>query len=111
MTTASPHGRALHHPEVRVAVADVAVELDEAARVEELLDALAGEQLAALALALDGALDRRVERLVAQPLELGELVARRGVLGLGHQRSPPQGEHDAVPALSANVEIAARSLG
>ena len=46
----------VHHPEVRGAVADVAVELDEAARVEQLFDALAGEKLAPRALALDGAL-------------------------------------------------------
>jgi hypothetical protein len=37
-------------------VADVAVELDEAARVEQLLDALAGEELAPRPLALDCAL-------------------------------------------------------
>ena len=35
---------AVHHPEVRLAVADVAVELDERARVAELLGALAREQ-------------------------------------------------------------------
>ncbi len=52
---------------------DVAVELDEAARVEELLQPLAREQLPALALAGDGALVARVERLVAEPLERGQL--------------------------------------
>ena len=69
---------ALHHPEVRVAVADEAVELDEAARVEQLLDPLAREELAALALPLDGAgSSPRVKRLVAEPRELVELALRR----------------------------------
>ena len=54
-------------------MADVAVELDEAARVEELLQPLAGEQLPALALALDRALVAGVERLLAQPLERRQL--------------------------------------
>src|SRR5207237_7923662 len=36
---------ALHHPEVRLAVADVAVELDERARVAESLGPLAREEL------------------------------------------------------------------
>src|SRR5207244_4746549 len=40
--------------EVRVAVAHVAVELDQRARVEQLLEALAREQLAARALTGDG---------------------------------------------------------
>jgi Domain of unknown function (DUF4260) len=58
---------------VRIAVADVAVELDEAPRVEELLDPLAGEELPAGALALDGALVTGMERLVAAALQLVEL--------------------------------------
>ena len=43
----------LHHPEVRVAVAHEAVELDERAGIEELLEPLVGEQLPLRPLALD----------------------------------------------------------
>ncbi len=60
-------------------MADEAVELDEAARVEQLLDPLAREELAALALPGDSPLVAGVECLVAEPLELGELV--RAALG------------------------------
>ena len=70
-------GPALHHPEVRVAVADVAVELDEAARVEEQLEPLAGEELAPLALPLDRALVAGVGGLVPQRGEPRELVRGR----------------------------------
>ena len=83
----------LEHPEVRLAVADVAVELDERARVEQPLGALAGEQLALLALALDRARAARVARLVAQPLEPVELALGRvrrdvrAVFGRGHRPS------------------------
>ena len=68
-----PPGAPLHHPEVRVAVAHVAVELDEAARVEQLLEALAREQLAAFALALDRLRVAGVGRLVPQLREPREL--------------------------------------
>ena len=47
-------------------MADEAVELDEAPRIEELLDPLAGEQLAARALPLDSLLVAGVQRFVAQ---------------------------------------------
>src|SRR5207244_4385752 len=63
--------------EVRVPVADVAVELDERARVEELLEALAREELAALALARDGLLVSLVQGLLAELLELPELLLGR----------------------------------
>jgi hypothetical protein len=63
-------------------VTDEAVELDEAARVEEFLDALAGEELAALALARDGALVTGVECLLAEALQLGEFLLGRGLGGL-----------------------------
>ena len=53
-------------------VAGEHVELDEGAGVEQQLDALAGGELAALVLALDGRGAPRVERLLAQRLELGE---------------------------------------
>ena len=57
----------------------VAVELDERAGIEELLDPLAREQLALLPLALDRLLGPGVQRLVAQLLELVELPVRRFV--------------------------------
>ena len=57
----------LAHPELDLAVPHVAVELDERARVEQLLDALAREQLALAALPLDRLLAARVERLLAEP--------------------------------------------
>ena len=60
MTTASPYGRFAIDAEVGVAVADVAVELDERARVEQLLDPLAREQLPPLALPRDRLLAARV---------------------------------------------------
>src|SRR5207245_1249445 len=62
-------GASIHHPEVRLAVSDVAVELDERARIAELLDALPGEQLALLAAARDGFLAARVARLLPQLLQ------------------------------------------
>jgi len=58
-------------------VADIAVELDERARVAQLLRALAREQPAGLAPLRDGALAPRVERLAAQLLEPLELLLRR----------------------------------
>ena len=67
----------IHHPEERIPVAHVAVELDERARIEQLLRALAGEQLALLTLPRDRLLAARVQRLVAQLLELLELPLRR----------------------------------
>src|SRR5207248_5786269 len=63
---------ALHHPEVRFAVAHVAVELDEGAGVAETLRALAREQPAVLAAALHRLLAAGVERLAAQLAELLE---------------------------------------
>src|ERR1041384_4228768 len=59
------------------------VELDERARIEELLEALAREQLAALALARDRLLVRLVERAVPQLEQALELRQRR-VLGCRH---------------------------
>jgi hypothetical protein len=65
-------------------MADVPVELHEAAGIEELLDALACEELAAGALPLDRGLVAGVERLVSEGLKLLELVARPLALGIGH---------------------------
>src|SRR5207244_2017130 len=70
-------GAALEHPEVRLAVADVPVELDERAGIEELDEPLAREQLSLLALALDGLVGAAVLGLVPQLLELVELPLRR----------------------------------
>ena len=75
------------HPELDLAMADEAVELDERAGVEELLEPLAREQLAALALALDVPLARRVRRLLAQLLEPAELRLGR-VVDLRHRAEP-----------------------
>src|SRR5207244_2780605 len=67
-------GRAtLEHPEVRFAVADEAVELDEGAWVAQPLGPLAREQLAGGALLLDRGLGPCVRHrvaLLAQPIEL-----------------------------------------
>src|SRR5262249_23160443 len=63
-------GTSLEHPEVRLAVANVAVELDERARVEQLDQPFAREQLPLLTLALDSLLTCRVLRLVPQLLQL-----------------------------------------
>src|SRR5205085_7930290 len=58
-------GTPLEHPEVRLTVTDETVELDERARVEELDEALAREQLALLPLPVDGALAAGMLGLVA----------------------------------------------
>src|SRR5437588_10108886 len=86
-----------HHPEVRLAVADVAVELDERAGVAEALDPLAREQLALLTLALDRLGASRMAGLVAERLQPLELALRRvGAFGLlllvgrRHARSVPR---------------------
>src|SRR6185295_10454921 len=81
---------ALEHPEVRFAVADVAVELDERARVEQLDEPLAREELALLALALDRLVGAGVLGLVAevpQLVELGLGGVGAGLVGRGHGRS------------------------
>ena len=52
-------GPPLDHPELGLAVADVAVELDERARVAQLLGPLAREQLPGLALLRHGRLASR----------------------------------------------------
>jgi HPt (histidine-containing phosphotransfer) domain-containing protein len=67
----------------------VPVELDEGAGIEQPLDSLAGEQLAALALSLDGALGACVLRLLVQLAQPFELLLRRLVdapFGVGHRR-------------------------
>ena len=54
-------GPVLAHPELGLAVPHETVELDERARVEQLLETLPGEQLSALTLARDVLLAARVE--------------------------------------------------
>src|SRR5215203_397812 len=61
-----PEGPVLLQAEVVRAVHPVAVQLDERARVEQELDALAGRQLAAFSLPLDGLLGGRVGRRLTQ---------------------------------------------
>ena len=61
-------GPLLLHVELVGPVADEGVELPERARVEQLLDPLAGGQLALRVLLLDRVLGGRVDRLVAQLL-------------------------------------------
>ena len=65
------------HPELALAMAHEPVELDERARVDEQLDSLAGEELAALVLPRDRLLGPGVRRLLAQLSEPGELLLRR----------------------------------
>ena len=67
----------LAHFELDLAVAYVAVELHERTGVEELLEALPGEQLALGALPLHGLLGALVERGVAQLAEPRKLGLRR----------------------------------
>ena len=72
-------GALLVHVELVGAVADEGVELLERARVEQLLDPLAGGQLALRVLLLDRLLGGGVDRLLAQLPQVGELL----LVGLG----------------------------
>ena len=79
----------LEHPEVRLAMADEPVELDERTGIAEPLGTLAREQLALLVLARHRLLRAGVQRLVAQLLEPGELLGGRRVrsrFGVVHRR-------------------------
>src|SRR5262249_12532240 len=67
---------ALEHPEVRLAMAHVAVELDERAWVAQLLGTLAGEQLAGVLVSRDRALGAGMACLVAQLREPLQLLGR-----------------------------------
>src|SRR5262249_43873126 len=79
----------LEHSEVRLAVANVPVELDERSGIEELDQALAGKQLSLLALPLDRLLAAGVLGLLAQLLEPVELRLRRvgAIVRRGHDGS------------------------
>ena len=66
-------------------MADVAVELDERPRVEQLLDSLARQELPPLPLPGDGLLVAGVRRLLGELLQPGELGGG-GVVSLGHGR-------------------------
>jgi hypothetical protein len=76
----------VEHPEVGLAVADVAVELDEGAGIAEALGALAGEQLPRRTLFLDGLLAPGVAGLLPKRLEPLELGARRRIVRRSHRR-------------------------
>src|SRR6185369_12834793 len=81
------------HPEVGLTMPDEAVELDEGARIEELDEPLACEQLALLALTLDRLVGAGVLGLVTQllkliKLRLGGVGAR--LVGRRHRRSVPR---------------------
>ena len=78
-------GTVLVHPELDLAVAHEAVELDEGSRVEELLDPLAGEQLSALALTFDVRVTRVIAGFFAELLEPAELRLGR-VVNVSHRR-------------------------
>src|SRR5581483_2161016 len=84
----------LHHPEVRLAVAHVAVELDEGAGVAQLLGALAREQPTLVPPPLDGLLAAGVERLAAQLGEPGELLLGR-LVRAAHAEEPKASLRDA----------------
>src|SRR5262249_41852523 len=86
---------ALAHLELDLAVAYVAVELDERARIEQLLEPLASEQLALRALALDVRLGRLVLALLAELREALQLGAR-AVLGRRHKGSLAPSEEERV---------------
>src|SRR5205085_8695703 len=80
----------LEHPEVRLAMTHVPVELDERPGVAEPLGALAGEQLARVAVPRNRLLRPGVLRLLAQLLEPLELLGRRLVRALLRARHRAQ---------------------
>ena len=73
------------HLEVVGAVADEGVELLEGAGVEQLLDPLAGGQLALRVLLLDRLLGGRVDRRLAQLAQVGELLLVGDRIPLAHR--------------------------
>ena len=79
-------GPLLVHLELVRAVADEGVELLERARVEQLLDPLAGGQLALRVLLLDRLLGGRVDGLLAQLAQVGELLLEGDGVLLAHGR-------------------------
>src|SRR5207244_3427860 len=86
-------GPPLEHPEVRLTMAHVAIELDERTRIQQLDEALAREQLSLLALPLDCLLGAGVLGLVAQllkpvELRLGGIGARLVCRSHGRERTP-----------------------
>jgi hypothetical protein len=66
------------------AVADEGVELLEGARIEQLLDPLAGGELPLRVLLLDRLLGAGVDRLVAQLAQVGELLLVGDWVPLAH---------------------------
>ena len=101
-------GPALLHVELVGAVADEGVELLERAGVEQLLDPLAGGELALRVLLLDRLLGGRVDRLLAQLAQLGELL----LVGLGELLA--HGRADSMAGRErgrGSLRRGARSLG
>jgi hypothetical protein len=75
------------HPEVGAAVDLEAVELDEAARIDEMLDALARGELPLGVLSLDARLPATEERFAIPSLELCEILFDCHVVGfVGEKR-------------------------
>src|SRR5207302_7558505 len=83
-----PIGAPLEHAEVRLAMADVAIELDERPRIAEALRPLPRKQLPRFVLLLDCALRAGVERLLAELLQPGESLLGRLVC-VGHLAAEP----------------------
>src|SRR5207249_1071626 len=75
----------LHHPEVRLAVAHVAVELDERPLIAQPLGTLTREETPLLAPPGNRLLAARVQRLLAQLAQPAELRLRR-LVDLRHRR-------------------------
>src|SRR5205807_9206058 len=81
-------GATFEHPEVRLAVSDETVELDERAGIEQLDEPFARQQLSLLALPFDGLLAAGVLGLfpkLLEPVEL-RLGGVRAVVGRRHGR-------------------------
>ena len=98
----------LAHRELHLAVAHEAIELHERARIEQQVDPLAGEELAALVLPRDGLLGPRVLRRLAQlakpgELRLGRLVACRHVGEPRPERRRDRRRTDATPPVSPSA--------
>jgi hypothetical protein len=74
-----PVRAAIHHPEVRLAMADVSVQLDERAWITQLLGAFPGEELTLFAAARHGLLAAGMQRRSSQLLEPLELSRSRFV--------------------------------
>src|SRR5205085_5527582 len=109
-------GPALEHPEVRLAMPDEAVELDERAGVAEPLGPLARQQLPCGPLLLDGRIRpgvRGAVALLAQPVELvaGRLVRheREATVAGWNRTAPRSGRTTSVASQGASTTRATRT--